>query len=132
MNISISLIRAWLNSHWMALAAGMWLGAAGMWAQSVLDLSQHSRASTVAVNDSTPTPFTNPLNRANFVQLSLIPADEQVFTYCKPAGDCIQVPSGLTFEIGPLRQEMQGGQALGTVQVTSGTATLQVEAARIQ
>lgn len=100
--------------------------------QSGLNIDEYSKVDTYSVNESAAASVACPLQRANFVQLSLDPANAQAFTYCKPSGDCVQVPSGQTFELGPYQggAEFAAGQALGTIQTATGSATAQVEAQR--
>lgn len=105
-------------------------GSGWLVGQSGLIIAEYSRTETFSVNEATALPITCPLARANFVQLSIQPATAQDFTYCKPGGDCVVIPAGLTFELGPYQGggEFAAGQALGTVQTATGAATLQVEA----
>jgi hypothetical protein len=102
-------------------------------AQASIDLGRESAIANVAVQNSTATPFANPLERANFIQITLNPGDAQVFTYCPPQGGaCAQVPSDGGYEIGPLRREVPYGQVLGTVQTATDSATLQIVAQRVR
>lgn len=127
MNISTLPIRR----QWPS-AALLLLLALPLWAQGI-NLATESAVATVAVQNSTATAFVNPLDRANFIQITLNASDAQIFTYCPPQGGaCVEIPSGLGFEIGPLRKEMPAGQALGTVITATDAATLQIVAQRVQ
>jgi len=116
----------------VVVLATILFGAGYIVGQGGLNIGEFSRVQTFSVDEASATPIQCPLQRANFVQLSLQPASAQDFTYCKPNGDCIAVPSGLTFELGPYQggAEFAAGQALGTVQTATTGATLQVEAQR--
>jgi hypothetical protein len=111
----------------------VWQFSSRAQAQSSIDLSRQSAISNVAVQNSTATAFFNPLDDANFIQITLNAGDAQVFTYCPPQGGaCAEIPSGQGFQIGTLRREMPYGQALGTVETATDAATLQVVAQRVR
>lgn len=101
-------------------------------AQGGFDIGRRTKSAAVTVTNTSATAFTNPLQGANFIQISILPAEAQGYTYCKPAGDCITIPSGLPFELGPWEDRVPAGTELGTVQTATGATTLQVEAQRVK
>lgn len=101
-------------------------------AQSTM-LNREVSAQTFTANDSTFTELTNPLDKANFVQILVSPnSTEQIFTFRHTNGTTIVIPEGGSYEIGPLRAEIPNGQSIGAVQGSSGTFALQVIAQRVQ
>lgn len=153
MSISTNRIRSWLrrfdpahpNTHpiWLPVAACFfvaWLVTMGLGvvlttvqAQSFWQLSEAQRITNLAIDNSAASTFTNPLDDANFIQITLNPGDAQAFTYCPPeGGDCAVVPSGSAYQIGPLRRQLRYGQVLGTAQTATDAATLQIVAQRVQ
>ena len=144
MNTSMKTIRLWLakNGEPLFVCAvflfGVGLGAIIIesqpaQAQSSINLARESAIANVAVQNSTAVAFENPLDRGNFIQITLNAGDAQIFTYCPPQGGaCVDIPSGGGYEIGPLRREMPYGQPLGTVQTATDGATLQIVAQRVQ
>lgn len=111
------------------LAALSLFGGGYLVGQSGLNINEYSKTSTFAVTNGSATSIYNYLADANFIQLSLDETNAQIYTYCKPAGDCIEVGSGFSFELGPYGggAKFGAGQLLGTVQTATGGATLQVE-----
>lgn len=114
----------------------LFLISALVWSQLLfgqLDLNQNHSAQTFNVTNSAATTITCPLDRANFVQIYIRESStEQIFTLTLPNGTTVEIPSGATYEIGPLRLELAAGQTVGTVTTATGAAVLQLVAQRIQ
>ena len=122
----MSRIRKWLLVSLLG-ASLVRLAAQG------LDLTRETGASTVSVINSSFTTIGCPLGRANFVQVFIkTSSTAQIFTVRNTNGSTVEVPSGSTYELGPLRGELAAGQALFDVETADGAATLQVIAQRVQ
>lgn len=127
LSTSTNPIRSLLLKTALALLVSSTLLAQG------INLNQNVSATTVAVNNSTFTSLTCPLDRANFVQIMIAASGTaQVFTFRHTDGSTVSVPSGGSYEIGPLRGELTNGQAIGAVQTATGSTNVQVIAQRVQ
>lgn len=116
----------------IAIALLLLAAREGVDAQSAA-LNREVSSQTFPATDSAFSDLTNPLDKANFIQILVSPNSiEQIFTFRHTNGTTIVVPEGGSYEIGPLRAEIPGGQSIGAIQGSSGAFDVQVIAQRVQ